>query len=155
MNRLNGGQYEQSGKFWLLGREIPVSHSASIDAYDERSILDQLVTGPVEPVTQRAADEVTAHSMMVTPISPATKPAVTPIFHEVAAHALKVSAARPAAKPAAKDVAAHELKEDARPAARPAAKDVAAHSMDDERADLRANPRIDFDPTKEEYRIIP
>jgi hypothetical protein len=98
---------------------------------DERSLLDGLVTS--------SADEVAAHSMMVTPISPAARPAKTPIFHEVAAHTMKVDAASPAA----------------RPAKTPAADEVAAHMMEDRATLERVTPRIVFDPIKEEYRNIP
>ncbi len=65
---------------------------------DERNLLDGLVTRPI--------DEVSAHALNVTPISPAKNPKAL----EVAAHALNVRTAKsPAKNPAASEVAAHGM----------------------------------------------
>ena len=116
---------------------------------DERSLLDEMVTGP--------ADEVEAHSMNNRPHPrPASRPAGA--ADEVEAHSMNNRPhPRPAGRPAgsADEVEAHSM--DARPHPRPhpAADEVEAHSMKDDRPHPSRPWRgVACDPDKEEYQRI-
>ena len=85
---------------------------------DERNLLDTLITGPV--------DEVGAHSMKVTTISPARSTARATSPDEARANAMKVSTARSTARATSPD-------------------EVRANAM---------TIHIVFDPSKDEYQRI-
>jgi len=108
---------------------------------DERNLLDVIVTRPF--------DEVAAHSMNVTPISPAKTAAKTASADEVKAHALNVRTAKTPAKTASADeMKAHALnvRTAKTPAKTASADEMKAHAL---------NVRIVFDQTKDEYQKTP
>ena len=88
---------------------------------DERNLLDGLITAP---------DEARAHTMKVTPISPAKTAARTSSANEAAAHAMNVNAAARPAKTAARTSAIDEAR---------------VHAM---------SVRIIYDPSKDEYSRV-
>jgi len=105
---------------------------------DERNLLDGLITGPI--------DEVGAHSLKVTPISPARSTARATSPDEARANAMKVSTARSTARATSPDEArANAMKvSTARSTAR-------ATSPDETRANAMT-VRIIYDQTKNEYQ---
>jgi len=114
---------------------------------DERNLLDGLITAP---------DEARAHTMKVTPISPAKTAARTSSANEAAAHAMNVNGAARPAKTAARtssanEAAAHAMNVNA--AARPA-KTAARTSAIDEARVHAMSVRIIYDPSKDEYSRV-
>ena len=83
---------------------------------EERNLLDGLITGP--------GDDVSAHAMRVTPISPARSTARATSPDEARANAMKVTSAKSTARATSPD-------------------EVRANAM---------TIRIVFDPTKDEYQ---
>ena len=129
---------------------------------DERNLLDGLVTGPI--------DEVGAHAMNVTPISPARNTTRSTAPDEARAHTMKISTAKNTTRSTAPDEArAHTMKiSTAKNTTRATSPDEArAHSMkistakntthssapDEARAHLMSI-QIIYDQTKDEYQRI-
>ena len=105
---------------------------------DERNLLDRLITGPI--------DEVGAHSMSVTPISPVRNSIKASSPDETRASSMKVSAAKSSVKASSPDeTRASSMKVSATKAS------VKASSPDETRASAMTF-QIVFDPTKNEYQ---
>ena len=111
---------------------------------DERNLLDGLIIGSV--------DEVGAHSLKVTPISPARSTAKATSPDEARANAMKVNTARSTARSTAKATSPDEARANAMKVntARSTAKatspdEVKAHSI---------SVKIIFDQSKDEYQKI-
>ena len=113
---------------------------------DECNLLDGLITGPI--------DEVGAHMMNVSPISPARNVARATAPDEAVAHAMNVSAAskaRNVARAIAPDEAiAHAMNVSAASKAR----NVARATAPDEAVAHAISVRIVYDPTKDEYQRV-
>ena len=126
---------------------------------EERDLLDGLVISP--------SDEVMAHSMSVTPISPAKAPSPD----EVKAASLKINQAKaPAKAPSADEAKAQalHLRTAKAPAKAPSANEAKAQALHLRTAktpakapsadEVKANAmtvRIVYDQTKDEYQRIP
>ena len=129
----------QDQSFVRLLKKISALRATLSD--DERIMLDARLH-------IRYSDEVVAHSMGVTPISPAKSAAKATSPDEVRANSMKVSTAKSAAKATAPDEArANSMKVST-------AKSTSKATSADEVKANALSYRIVYNPTKDEYQII-